>query len=647
MSGEKLVVSKACFCEVLHLNCDATGCDQQRRAPKEGHRETFEGLERNAVSGCKLCAILLNGLTLPHISDVWKASREQAIKAGRARKGSAGEAIMIEVLPLRSTESRIVIRTLASSTSHEWRHFNFNLLSSATDSACKPFPVLRKFPVDRTDSKESYQQLKSWIAVCDQDHQCAPQSPPRLPKRVLKISETRVVLHLTRHDEYARYTTLSHTWGSNTSYVLTKHNCRELTEGIAWSSIPRTFQDAIKISRELGVDYLWIDCLCIIQGDEDDWNEQSREMSTVYGNSWLNIAATDSKDSHGGCFREGSANERLPLQKLPGNPNIVVMQQPVHTHKDFGSNYGADRWSPPLLQRGWVFQERLLSPRVVYYAKDELLWECKEMSDCQCGAITVVARYKMYYHLSLKKGDPLPFAWTKIAERYSSLKFTEDKDRLIALAGVVKEALNSNKAGRYLAGHWEQDLATHLCWTVVDTWRRPGHYLAPSWSWLSVFGKLQFSEYEFGSWKPSEIDIHIINATCLGSIPDGIDSITLGEIVLSGRILNVEAETLHAPQNDLAQYKLLHRSSKFEYASFKPDYIMRPKEATDIEKVSILFWGNIWASDGFRSTFMVLRVAQDRPAAYQRLGIFSITKETQSAKALVDACELMENICIV
>lgn len=77
--------------------------------------------------------------------------------------------------------------------SHEWRHFNLHLFSSDAESACNPFPVLRAFPVHRTDSNELYGHLKMRIDFWDGCHDCAPQSPPRLPQRVLKISGNRVI----------------------------------------------------------------------------------------------------------------------------------------------------------------------------------------------------------------------------------------------------------------------------------------------------------------------------------------------------------------------------------------------------------------------------------------------------------------------
>ena len=325
---------------------------------------------------------------------------------------------------------------------------------------------------------------------------------------------------------------------------------------------------------------------------------------------------------------------------------MTIMQQPIHTHRDFGSNYDTRASSPVLLKRGWVFQERLLSPRVVYYAKDELLWECQDMSDCQCGAITVMARYKPYYHLSLGKGDPLPFVWMRIAERYSCMAFTYESDRMLALAGVAKHALDSGRGGRYLAGVWEQDLAYQLCWIVLDTWQKPQIYLAPSWSWLSVFGRLKFTDEEFRNQMPSQIDVHITKTECKGSGPDELDTIQDGYIQLNGRVLDMEAEVMSAPQSQRAQYRLCHQDSGLDYKDFKPDYIMEPKEAVAIDRVTILYWGYMWG----RYLYMVLQLAsQNATAAYQRLGLFSFPAKGKCAfhETMLNACDLRIDIRII
>ncbi|KAH7391254.1 heterokaryon incompatibility protein-domain-containing protein [Cadophora sp. MPI-SDFR-AT-0126] len=477
------------------------------------------------------------------------------------------------------------------------------------------------------------------------------------------ISGDNVVLYLGPHGEKARYTTLSHTWGSNTTFTLTvdkegkEGTLNSFLKEITWRDIPKTFQDAIIISHELDIEYLWIDSLCIIQNDEQDWEEQSRQMRPIYGNSWLNIAATDSKDSRGGCFRIGNADQTHPLRHVPQNLNIVVMDQPVNMHKDFGTNYRTDLSSPPLLQRGWVFQERLLPSRVVYYAQDELRWECNEMADCQCGGMVVLARFKPYYHQSMAGAlDPLPFVWMKIIERYSWLRFTyPEKDRMIALAGVAKEVLNHGGAGEYLAGHWMQDLASQLCWTVIDDCRRSPQYFAPSWSWLSVLGSIEHSKVEFRQQRHSEIDVQITGASCQPSGEEGLERVTSGLIVVIGKILHLQAELICAPQDDRPRYRLWHQNSTLEFSDFKPDYILDTEEAVQIKNLSVLLWGRIWhGKEGVdhKYTFMVLRVAEDKPDAFQRLGIISLPERHEGPEAslvreFADACDLRADIRII
>jgi Heterokaryon incompatibility protein (HET) len=66
--------------------------------------------------------------------------------------------------------------------------------------------------------------------------------------------------------------------------------------------VPKTFEDAIVVTRKLHVQYLWIDSLCIIQDDPEDWGTESLLMDQVYKNALLNIAATAASDSSGGLF---------------------------------------------------------------------------------------------------------------------------------------------------------------------------------------------------------------------------------------------------------------------------------------------------------------------------------------------------------
>jgi len=104
---------------------------------------------------------------------------------------------------------------------------------------------------------------------------------------------------------HTRYTTLSHCWRvpspSNTHKTI-KQNEDSHLQGMVIAELPRTYRDAIAITQALGVRFLWIDSLCIIQDDELDWQVEASKMASVFHGSYLTIAATASNDTEGGCF---------------------------------------------------------------------------------------------------------------------------------------------------------------------------------------------------------------------------------------------------------------------------------------------------------------------------------------------------------
>ncbi|KIW23170.1 uncharacterized protein PV07_11390 [Cladophialophora immunda] len=533
---------------------------------------------------------------------------------------------------------RVVIRTgnVYGSSSQFWRHFNLFVHPEQPEpKSCMALRKLKCAPIDKTDSAESYRFLNQWLDECNSRHQCATPEPPCLPKRVLKLQRDRVHLYLSQENEKARYATLSHRWGNfDENFVLELTNLDSLTKDIAWSQLPKTAQDAVEICRKLGIEYLWIDSLCIIQRYKPDWDDQSEKMCTIYGQSYLNIAAMDSSDSCGGCFRTTGSDRRYPPHAVPGHPTLQVQQQPHFTHLDFGANYATSRASPPLLRRGWVLQERLLSPRCVYYGRDELLWECKACADCFCGGTNVIARFKDVHHRSLtENGDSLPFAWMRVTERYSCLDLTRDSDRAIALSGIAQEVVESGRGGNYLAGLWSDKLAHQLVWVLSNTFRRPKEYIAPSWSWLSVFGRIEYgpNRMDYGAaW--STIDVVITDAAVSASKPDGTGKIKSGYLLLDGKALDMEVEVIEVLKGARPQMKLTHSEPYIEYPSFLPDYTMTPKEAVSVEKVVVLYWGKVV----YQQTFMILReVPNDGGVAYERLGLLEAddhwTRQFQSA----------------
>ena len=104
-----------------------------------------------------------------------------------------------------------------------------------------------------------------------------------------------------------KYIALSHCWGQTKVLVLMEHMLESMTRGIDWLRLPRTFQDAIVVTRRLGFRYLWIDSLCIIQDSHEDWIRESETMQNVYANCVLTVAA-----SWGGTVVQGFLWKEIP-----------------------------------------------------------------------------------------------------------------------------------------------------------------------------------------------------------------------------------------------------------------------------------------------------------------------------------------------
>lgn len=237
------------------------------------------------------------------------------------------------------------------------------------------------------------QWLNTRLDFCKTKHlSCQSQVDTNLPKRTVSFrvsSNGKADVKLVENgSQSGHYITLSHCWGSSQICILERETISKFKESIPWIPLPKTFQDAIIFSAKLGINHIWIDALCIVQDDPDDWERESAKMADIYQNSFLTLAATASSDGMGGLFSEAitvapSDHELTGSQSLTGFDGIVVRTKLQHW-----------AWQPtkasmklyPLLSRGWVFQERILSPRVLHFCKDELLWECREETICECGS---------------------------------------------------------------------------------------------------------------------------------------------------------------------------------------------------------------------------------------------------------------------
>lgn len=339
------------------------------------------------------------------------------------------------------------------------------------------------------------------------------------------------------------YATLSHCWGTEHILKTTKSNIEQHCHGIPEDSLSKSFREAISFARSLQLRYLWIDSLCILQDDQADWEQEADLMRNVYRYSFITIAATGALNGSEGCFWE-RAPEAIRPTFFTMNWTTTRNSKQAHaaTYQVVPDH---DTWGRKLLQqplntRGWVLQERILSPRVVHFGNKQVFWECRETITCETYPFGLPARLRENRAVDIKtilpgdaprdalrdvtRVDNLPSSyvfgpqptndgwpitvedvpltatlnshavykdWDGIVELYSQLNLTYTTDKLVALSGVAS-AFSENRRDladdRYLAGLWNSSLPSHLLWTTDREFgsARKGKYIAPTWSWASI-----------------------------------------------------------------------------------------------------------------------------------------------------------------
>ncbi|KAK7185327.1 hypothetical protein PSPO01_08443 [Paraphaeosphaeria sporulosa] len=381
------------------------------------------------------------------------------------------------------------------------------------------------------------------IKECKESHKkCNLHKDGTLPDRVIRIGqadsiiatenwyESDVRLYETSNEKLP-YVALSHRWGDEQPLRLLKDNLNLFQKNIDWSKLPKTFQDAIVSARKLGIEFIWIDSLCIIQDSKEDWFEQSGKMAGIYEHAAVTLAATVADGGRAGCFVEPSPSLRgcvtdgktkivvdgneekirqLVARASDDSPIVYVRQDTEH---DSPGHWASDRL--PLLKRGWVYQERLLSPRIVHFGSVDLIWECNERIHCHCGYYQpsgsrnpighpIKPQHAMCLVADGDIGHGLHARWVQLIEEYTALDLTFASDRVAAIAGVAKQFRRglSNKA--YLAGLWEESLLTGLTWQRACARQeraRPAEPSeGPSWSWLSVTGPVTYPTSRTVTW---------------------------------------------------------------------------------------------------------------------------------------------------
>lgn len=479
------------------------------------HHEKLESLAESAKSACGICMTLLDELNTRKTQQVYDLSVDRLfpIECECDTSGASWQSafdITFGLGPFGSLK------------------FTFEAIGSSSEHHC---------PAPSTDSAPNWALIQKWLQECTQNHKRCNARPPQpwAPLRLLDLSSfLDGFVSLAERDKSLfsdqPYATLSHCWGDHMPVQLFGWNYGQHHKQILIRELPKTFQDAIRIATILKLRYLWIDTLCIVQDSGEDLRQQIGQMGKVYRYGIINIAATGAANGDEGCFWD-----RSPHSVRPTFFSIQWSNTPHDEVKSYQVVPDANLWarrfvSEPLLQRGWVFQERILSSRMLHFGQQQLFWECRESVACETyphglpaslrentlidiktldlGDEPKDSRWPAKYEsagfsphsnltsrlwnavwqwfkpitlhqvtLSTPVNRPSVYRdWDAAVELYSLGALSFESDKLAAVSGLADAICIGDKGvveDGYLAGLWQSSLPSHLLWTteIVTTKR--------------------------------------------------------------------------------------------------------------------------------------------------------------------------------
>ncbi|KUJ09653.1 HET-domain-containing protein [Mollisia scopiformis] len=354
-------------------------------------------------------------------------------------------------------------------------------------------------------SETNFDIAKSWLNNCVTTHEkCTARQAVDLPTRVIDVGplagSQEPKLYCSK-DIRGSYIALSHCWGGPVSPLLKMANIEAFQSSIPFLDLPANFRDAITVTRQLGIRYLWIDSLCIIQDSKRDWDIESKKMGSIYRDALLTISAATSSRSTDGFLKsppssaEPEKNIPLHLTADSGSEAIVYISKPPQTPEDLRDLF----YQAPLNKRGWCLQERILSAQILHYGSKQIYWQCAQGFLSADGVPHGVAmpEEEMYpeiasiIHPSILKG-PIPKKpnldlvleeYYLLVQVYSSRKLSFDTDKFPAFSGLAQH-VHSYLGGDYIAGIWSTDFRHGLLWfNELTTCKHVRPYRAPTWSW--------------------------------------------------------------------------------------------------------------------------------------------------------------------
>jgi hypothetical protein len=363
--------------------------------------ENLSNLSKSAAT-CNLCSLLYSACKR---NGTVKRDHIQVERSQSNLKLSSAE---LPVLSILRSAGRFL--TFLCSTTSMLGSSRLSRELTRSIELVTPTPIQLGFPVlPEPRSNVFFELIKHWLQDCDTQHaDCRPMpqvrvhevDSPDFPTRLIDVgtADNLQLRLLETHQECPcsqEYIALSHPWGD-----VKKHppfstwrrdgsglgrDVETLKRAIPYEKLPATFKDAVDCTRALGVRYLWIDSICIIQGRDGDFNQEAKNMEEVFSGAYCVLAASRATNQHDGFLGPRPQRSFVTFERVKGKPFYVC--DPI-------DDFSKDVIEGSLNQRGWVLQERALARRTIYFTENQTYFECGNGIRCE----TLASMHKYVFH---------------------------------------------------------------------------------------------------------------------------------------------------------------------------------------------------------------------------------------------------------
>ncbi|OCK80554.1 HET-domain-containing protein [Lepidopterella palustris CBS 459.81] len=364
---------------------------------------------------------------------------------------------------------------------------------------------------------------RQWLHECDtchSDHRFASSQSP-LPSRVLDVgNSTDEEIRLYESNEgRGKYAVLSHTWGIAQPLILTFESYPTFSRGIPLGVMDLTFRHAIIVTRRLGIQYLWVDALCIIQDSREDWQRESQRMESIFAMAYCRISSISAGNTQEGFLRPS------------------IQETPLYSSIKNNEDFRRDVEQSLQASRAWILPERTLSTRTIYFTNKGIYWECgstirREYSDQINEPQDLISSSRFPMNSTHLFRDCQCQTFEDIFEKYSCLRLTKSTDRPVAIS-TMERAMARFYRTQSLFGIVLRFFHKSLLWQPFMRLEQPKFQNIPTSSWMSYDHRIYYGIICMDGLEWNE-DVQIVSRTETGTA-----NRTMRQYILAGPLVRI------------------------------------------------------------------------------------------------------------